>query len=137
MHWFLVPNVPNATNPNAMLHFYLWVTRKRDVNFVLREWNLVKSKNQLPLRNHYVSSVVMILDRNILTEISSFQELKVHKKYPVLILNELFFSVLLTYIVIDSLHFFLKCTQNNLEYLVQNMICQVIEIYHSTLELIF
>ena len=79
----------------------------------------------------------MILDRNILTEISSFQELKVHKKYPVLILNELFFSVLLTYIVIDSLHLFLKCTQNNLEYLVQNMICQVIEIYHSTLELIF
>ena len=30
------------------------------------------------------------------------------------------------------LHAFLKYTQNNLEYLVQNMIHQVIEIYYST-----
>ena len=35
------------------------------------------------------------------------------------------------------LHAFLKCIQNNLEYLMQKMIHEVIQIYHSMLELIF
>ena len=35
------------------------------------------------------------------------------------------------------LHDFLKYTQNNLEYLIQNMIHQALQIYRSKLELIF
>ena len=57
--------------------------------------------------------------------------------YPVLISNVNLFTVLFTYIFIKNYQFFLhvlffKYTQNNLEYLIQNMICQVIQIYHST-----
>ena len=35
------------------------------------------------------------------------------------------------------LHAFLKCLQNNLEYLIQNTIHQAIQIYHSMLKLLF
>ena len=49
--------------------------------------------------------------------------------------------MLLSYILTDDyqyfLHAFLKCIQNNLEYLIQNMIHQVIQIYHYMLEEIF
>lgn len=49
-----------------LLHFHLWGSRKRDVNFALKQWNLVKPKNQSILRNHYVSFAVNALARNIL-----------------------------------------------------------------------
>ena len=44
--------------------------------------------------------------------------------------------MLFTYIFIEVLSGF-KYTQNNLEYLIENMIHQVIQIYHSKFKLIF
>ena len=65
---------------------------------------------------------------------------KSSRLYPFLILNVILFSILFVYILMDyqySVHAFLKCIQNNIEYLRQNMIHQVIEIYHFMLEQIF
>ena len=50
-------------------------------------------------------------------------------------------SVLFMYIIIEGLSVTVSCvvryTQNNLEYLIQNMIHQVIQTHHSMSELIF
>ena len=58
--------------------------------------------------------------------------------YPFLILNVIYF---LSYLHISSLmdyqyffHAFSKYTPTNLEYLIQNSIHQVIQVYHSILE---
>ena len=64
------------------------------------------------------------------------------RRYPVFILNVILFSILFTYIFtggssVYSPCFFLRYIQNNLEYLIQNMIRQVIQIINSMLELIF
>ena len=62
-------------------------------------------------------------------------------EYPFLISNVTLFSILFTYIRIDGLSvfppFFFQNIQNNFEYQIQNTIHQVIQIYHSTLVLIF
>ena len=67
---------------------------------------------------------------------------KSSRLYSFLILNIALFSVLFTYIFTDGLSKFSPCslhskyTQNNLEHLIQDMIHQVIQIYHSMLVLI-
>ena len=61
--------------------------------------------------------------------------------YPLLILKRILFSIWFTYIFIGGLLIFYlciyKCAQNNLEYLIQNMIHLVVQIYHYLLEKIF
>ena len=71
-----------------------------------------------------------------------FQVLKVQDCIHFYFLNVILFSILFTYIFTDVLSisspcFVLKYTQNNLEYLIQNSIHLVIQIYHSMLLLIF
>ena len=74
---------------------------------------------------------------------SSFivSDVKSSRLYPSLILNVTLFSILFTYISTDGLliflHDFLKYTQNSLEYLIQNTIHQLVQIYHSMSAQIF
>ena len=65
---------------------------------------------------------------------------KPSRLYPFLILNKILFSLIYISLLMDYQCFiqgFLKYTQNDLEYLIQNMIHQAIQICHSMLELIF
>ena len=65
---------------------------------------------------------------------------KSSRLHPFLILNVILVSILFKYIFTDGLYFlhvFFKFVQNNLKYLIQNMIHQVIQIYHSMLKQIF
>ena len=78
----------------------------------------------------FLSFVILfsVLSSNIIVS-----GVKSSRLYPSSILNVILFSILFTYICSDGLSmfsawFFFKCIQNNLEYLIQNMIHLLIKI---------
>ena len=85
-----------------------------------------------PVSSLFIS--FLVLPRNF--TVSGFKSLR---WYPVLILNVILFCIHILLLEDNQslFHVFWWFTQNNLEYLIQNIIRQVILIYHSTLELIF
>ena len=99
-------------------------------------------QTQQLLKKRFYSFTKRILQKQIL--ITSFQELKVRENVHVLIFNVILFSLLFTYNLIERLSvfrpcffFFFSCIQNNREYLIQNTVHQLIQIYHFTLKLVF
>ena len=87
----------------------------------------------------FLSLVILflLLARNFI-----FSGVKSLRWYPFFISNVILFSIWFQYILIERLSvfppcFFLRYIQNNLEYLIQNMIHQIIKILHSLSELIF
>ena len=83
----------------------------------------------------------LIILFSVLLSTFSASSAKCWKQHPDLALNVVQFSLLLIHILISELSVNVSCfwwySQNNLQYLIQNLIYQVFSIYNSTKELVF
>ena len=103
-----------------------WILMIIIVSLVISKWDKF-----LPFSSLVI--LLLVLSSNI-----TLSGVKRSIYYPVLILNMILFPILFAYIFIEGLSIFSKNLLNILKIIlnIQNMIRQVIQIYHSMLELI-
>ena len=130
-------------NHSPVNHFI--ISSHSELNVFKKIWFIGEISNKLP-NGLFGTKVYNTLSLVILFFVlpSNFiaPGVKRSRLYPFLILNVTLLSIIFTYICTDGLSisspcFFLKYTQNNVEYLIQNTIHLVIQVHHAMLAHIF